>query len=438
MRESYSGLITSLTPKQKRIFAHNLAILFSSSGYLSKPSIEQLNSLWPSRPAIKHERGIIFLSDKGIEALHRLVRIVCSVSSAMAHLAKGDVNTTIIKEIENWLIKGIEPEVVEFLASLEQRLFGLIHKFTYLVKLEGLELNGIERLELGHLLILKNDPAILAEVQFGKNLDKATVLKLLSNCTWLMATEEGSERISRQRFEYRANLVIGTLGIFGAILYKESIWRSRVRAITSANEVRDPALRLHWMDRGEGLTLTKDWGAQQDLLLDAEKVTYLTENCFLKELCAIISSNERTEVEETIARAVYWFAEAYKDQTHVMRFVKLWSCAECFFSIETDKVTELNARGITTVLTYAGFKIFEVRNYNKVKRRVRQLYDLRSRALHKGEHAHIDETDLNELSHWAAWLIISMTALTKRGYKKLQQIYQQAERIDEQATRREK
>jgi hypothetical protein len=40
-----------------------------------------------------------------------------------------------------------------------------------------------------------------------------------------------------------------------------------------------------------------------------------------------------------------------------MQFVKLWACAECFFAIEKEEVTELNAKGIAAILAFAGFRV---------------------------------------------------------------------------------
>jgi hypothetical protein len=114
-----------------------------------------------------------------------------------------------------------------------------------------------------------------------------------------------------------------------------------------------------------------------------------------------------------------------------MQFVKLWTCAECYFAIDREGVTELNAKGITTILTFAGFKIVDQNDYPEFKRRVKKLYGLRSKAIHRAEFGHVEKADLDELSHWIAWVIISMVALASRGYKTLKQIQEQTLRLDQ-------
>jgi hypothetical protein len=39
------------------------------------------------------------------------------------------------------------------------------------------------------------------------------------------------------------------------------------------------------------------------------------------------------------------------------------SLAECFFAIDKDSISSLNAKGITTVLTFAGYNVMEASGY---------------------------------------------------------------------------
>jgi hypothetical protein len=64
-----------------------------------------------------------------------------------------------------------------------------------------------------------------------------------------------------------------------------------------------------------------------------------------------------------------------------MQFVKLWSCIECFFAITDEKITEANAKGIAAILVFGGYQVIAVDKYADTKRRVKQLYKLRSTAL---------------------------------------------------------
>jgi hypothetical protein len=169
---------------------------------------------------------------------------------------------------------------------------------------------------------------------------------------------------------------------------------------------------------------------KQDLPLNAESVAYLRRVCFLDWIVALLGEGERTEVQDAIVRALYWFGDAHGDRNPVMRFIKLWTCVECFFAIEDAEITEANARGIAALLTFTGYGIVEPKDYLKFKRRLKALYGLRSKAIHRAEFDLVENADLEEFSHWVAWMIISMVALAERGYRTLADVKKQVFRLD--------
>jgi hypothetical protein len=201
--------------------------------------------------------------------------------------------------------------------------------------------------------------------------------------------------------------------------------------VISPLEHRSPLSLLRWETGGDNPSLSYKWGEEQDLPLSSESVAYLNRVCFLKQLASLPERTDRSELQDAIVRSLYWFADAYRDRNPTMQFVKLWSCAECFFAIQKEEVTKLNVNGIAAVLTFAGFNIMDVEDYPIFKRRLTNLYELRSVALHRAQFDHIQTSDLNDLSRWIAWIIISTVSLSERGYKTLRQVHEQISRLDQ-------
>ena len=188
---------------------------------------------------------------------------------------------------------------------------------------------------------------------------------------------------------------------------------------------------LVWEKGGDNPSLTRKWGGEQDLPLDSDSVAYLTKEFFLKQIASLPERTDQSELQAAIVRSIYWFADAYKDRNPTMQFVKLWTCAECFFAIDTEGVTDLNTKGLAAILAFAGFKIIDVKEYPSFKRRVKGLYDLRSKALHRASFGHIQGKDLDDLSYWIAWIIICMVSLSERGFRTaLRQLHEQVARLD--------
>lgn len=103
---------------------------------------------------------------------------------------------------------------------------------------------------------------------------------------------------------------------------------------------------------------------------------------------------------------------------------------ESFFSVGKVGITQLNASGIASMLTFAGYGIVPPEQYALFKKELIQHYDKRSKALHRAEFQHIEPSDLQEFSVWSSWVIISITALADRGYSSLRQLHQQTSRLD--------
>jgi len=68
--------------------------------------------------------------------------------------------------------------------------------------------------------------------------------------------------------------------------------------------------------------------------------------------------------------------------------------------------------------------------YSSLKKKIANLYSLRSRAVHRGSHQHTTELDVAQFSQWVAWMIISMVTLVEQGYTTLNEVKMQTDRLD--------
>lgn len=422
----YNGM----TPKQKRIVERDVATLFSPSAIMSKLTMEDIERFDIFHPTVKFNRETLFLSDKGVATLRRLTVMVCGLQDLSGVVSEREVGAQVLATYNGLLEKLLQPTGQEFIESVTDTLLTTVKDFEFLIRIEGLDLADQDILEFGSYRIQRSSRALLEKVKFEGALNLDSIYDQFKDGLWLVGTSSGGDDVASEQFEYRVSLTVGLLAICGAIRFKGAIWRSRVRAVISPLENRSAVTILRWESGGDNPSLTRRCGNEQDLPLDSKSVEYLTQTCFLKQLASLPDRADRTELQDAIVRSVYWFADAYKDSNRTMKFVKLWSCAECFFAIDKEEVTELNAKGLAAVLTFAGFNIVDVKDYTGFKRRVRRLYGLRSEAIHRASFGHIQITDLNDLSFWIAWIIVSMVFLSERGYRTLRQVQEQISRLD--------
>jgi len=97
-----------------------------------------------------------------------------------------------------------------------------------------------------------------------------------------------------------------------------------------------------------------------------------------------LESISRTPLEETWIRALFWYSDAHRDQTLVMRFLKLWSCAEAFFSTGHADISESVSFGFAATVVYGDFRSPEPPEFRGLKKKLKSMYGQRSQALTSG------------------------------------------------------
>ncbi|MFZ0931737.1 MAG: hypothetical protein WAN11_24280 [Syntrophobacteraceae bacterium] len=430
-----------MTPKQKRTIERDVETLFSVRAFLSNPTFEELKRLSPFHPNVNCGQATLFLSDKGLAALQRITKLISLHSLLAGSVSERDLDAQTLRTYKSWLNRNLQPTGQEFTEDVVSSLFGVVKDYTFLIQVEGIDLKDQNILNLGSVRIQRSDRTFLGNIKFEGQLERDSIYEQFKDTLWLIGPGSGSPDIALERFEIRATLSIGILAVCGAILYKGAIWRSRIRSVTIPRENIKTVISLRWEPEGENPSFSRSCAVEQNLPLGSESVSYLSDVCFFRELASLPDKADRNELQDAIVRSLYWFAEAYEDRNPTMQFIKLWSCAECFFTIkkpgatESEEITELNARGIASVLVFAGYQMVSPQEYPLFKRRIKHLYGLRSKAVHRAEFRHIETADLDDLSHWVAWVIISMVALSERGYETLAQVYEQTSRLDEISTR---
>lgn len=144
----------------------------------------------------------------------------------------------------------------------------------------------------------------------------------------------------------------------------------------------------------------------------------------------VVESESRTELEDALVKAVYWYSDAHRDTVPVMQLVKYWSCVETFFSADPEHIVQAVTKGLATVLADGGYRFVPVHEYRQLKKKITRLYGLRSQAVHRASHNHVTRGDTALLSQWTAWMILTLFRMREHGYTELSQLKAQSERLD--------
>lgn len=136
----------------------------------------------------------------------------------------------------------------------------------------------------------------------------------------------------------------------------------------------------------------------------------------------VLFKDDRSDLEEAICNSIFWISESIKSKNNTTAFVKSWSAIESFFSTSKEEITENNAIGIATLLTYGGYQFCKAEEYETIKKKARKYYDLRSKAIHRGKYTDITDNERFDLISIASWIILSILGLHSQGYKKLSEV----------------
>lgn len=436
----HSPNMTGLTKKDQRRIERALQGFFQLRSFLIQKSHKELFRMdmfdRVSRELRLTDNRVVYLSDRGRTHMETIIQVIDDRDLFDGLADSREITDACRCILAEALSDGKQPETAdELLEVVRERVTAKIATHTFAVPLFGVALDGVESLTLGttrivpSLLPLVETAGIEHEHARGGNGIETTKAKL-----WMIATAEGTPRRAEERFRERAELVVGMLAAIAATVYRRGASAFRIGVAMSGEALDGRAVWFSWDDKTKSVTTHYDWGYRQEFKIDKSKAETLGTP-FYSGAFNIIESHDRTDLEEAIAKAVYWFSDAHRDPVAVMKLIKYWSAVETFFSSDIAKITHSVSVGLAGVLVYGGYKFVPEEEYLSFKQRVADLYNLRSRALHGASYDHVTERDVDNLSKWVGQMLINMVSFVHRGYTTLAEIKEKTLQLYETRTR---
>jgi len=228
------------------------------------------------------------------------------------------------------------------------------------------------------------------------------------------------------------DLVAGLVAVAAATMLKSGATRIFISPNMTGHDSHGDATWFSWEEPRANFTLHRSGLRGMPFEIDSNLREQLYQASTIATAMRIFESEKRTPLEEAIRRGFHWFADAHRDPTAVMQFVKYWSCIETFFSSGENEITKSVSIGVAAVLVFGGYEFVPREDYLNVKKRVTSLYGLRSRAVHRASRSHITGSDVAELSRYAAQLLINAVSFVERGYQTPDEIKRHSMHLDEQ------
>ena len=425
--------VATLKGKDERKLLRAVKELFNIKALLVPKTIGEIpKDTYFERELRLGNNKTIFLTDSGLTSFRAVVEILDKNDFFDGLADFSDIWSAWRKSVENWLSNGQQPEDSdEVLNAISEHVAQNIDNHPFAVPLFGIELEGIDSFALGAMTVMRfSEDALDALGVEHKHADIPLFVDQFKNHLWLKGTSRGTPRIAEQRFSAQAALTVGMLAITAASMHEHGANGFRIGTIMTAEEAAGRSVWFSWNDkerslvshfaspRGQSLSVNKALGDESDIV----RLIY--------RAFTILQASDRSELEEAIAKAVYWYSDAHRDPVFAMKLVKYWSCVEAFFSFEKESITHSVSAGLASILVFGGFRFVPLSQYKNLKTEIASLYKLRSQSVHRGSYMHTTGLDVAKFSQWVAWMLVSMVELVEQGYTTLKEVKAQTERLD--------
>ena len=432
--------MTTLTCKDQRKLLFAAKRLFSAKALLIPKSISDIpKKQYFQRELRLTENRSVFLTDSGLEHFRTVVDVINRADFFEGMAEFSDIWKAWHKVVVKWLSNSFEPEradeVVQAIADLVAQE---INDHTFVVPLFGIELDGVDSFTLGAMTILRMSVDVLDSA--GVRHDPVGVQRLLElnkhYLLWLRGSTRGTPSVAQQKFLEQATLTVGMLAITAASMFELGASRFRIGIVMTPESAIGRSVWFSWHEKDRGLTTHFASPRGQPFTVNTTLGVESDMVRMIYRAFAILRTSDRTQLEDAIARAVYWYSDAHRDPVLVMKLVKYWSCVEAFFSFHQEEITHAVSAGLTSLLVFGGFHFVPTSEYSALKKQIVKLYSFRSRAVHGGYHQHTTELEVAEFSQWIAWMIVSMVGLVEQGYTTLKEVKADTDRLDGQIERK--
>ncbi|MFY9513589.1 MAG: hypothetical protein WAQ05_21710 [Rubrivivax sp.] len=410
-----------------------LTQLAGEKSYKSIRALEDFGDAPFGRELQLSNHRMVLLTDRGMEQVERLVATTVEVDPFKGLADYADVWSASWKTLEELVSNGQMAESArEWLNLISARIKPQIKSRVVIVPFVGVDLKGIEDLALGSFKLLLPSPRHLEAM--GVDHAWADVPKIIAGYRdrelWLQGRASGTARVAERRFRALADLVAGLLAVAVAVLSKSGATRVFISPNMTGHDSHGDSTWFSWEEEAENFTIHRSGIRGVPFEIDSGLRGQLYQASTFATAMKIFEAEKRTTLEEAIARGFQWYADAHRDPTPVMQFVKYWSCIETFFSIDEEEITKSVSVGVSAVLVFGGYEFATRSEYKALKKRIAKLYGLRSQAVHRAARHHVMALDVADLSRLTAQMLINMVSFVERGYKTPDAIKQHSMQID--------
>lgn len=327
-----------------------------------------------------------------------------------------------LKKVIAMLVEELRQDVTgrDFILLVKDELKRKYKERDIYAPINGVHLDGVTVLDLGRYSILQAISDVFKDCDTSLEMVETAWARMWDK-TWIKGMVYGTTDYAKEKFWEDAKLISACLSIISATSFENGTGITCIVPGISYSRSSDSSFSI--FDEGKSLSISLKITDKSDLHINESIAEDIGASEWFSNLIEIIYRPPTSELETVIRRSLFWFYDAQADLLPEMQLVKFWSCIECIFSFEKQNTTTAIEQGLLVFLIYGGYRYYKISDQSVLKKRISELYDFRSLAVHDAKHGHVTQKDVRELSQWAAKVIIEVTALSSMfGYTTRKQI----------------
>jgi len=371
------------------------------------------------------------LSEKGYASLRSVAEIVFDADLWPSAVTFGDVYRATLQVYKEAIARRVAPENAEDVVALLRPIIEPeIKAYSYIYPVYGIDgAKAPLAMTLGSATLHHQLDSALRGVKEHSPRDRKMLAEAMRRYSWIHVRASGTRDQSERQALRIASHITGVLAVLAGCTYEGGASAFRIGVTSSAETALGLCRWGFWSDEDRSLGVSMQLGRAQLMELTPGLFDRATGEHTWQALCALIEKSDRTETEQAICRAIYWYSDAHREGDPTMQLIKYWSCIEAFFTLQNEQVTEAVSSGIAAVLVYGPYPHPMTPPFGELRKEAKRLYALRSKALHHGYHDACEESDSARLSQFVAWMLLNIWGLNERGYGRLKDLSDQCGRL---------
>lgn len=368
-----------------------------------------------------------YLTDRARTSFRDLFQVIIE-SIEFANVTNNDVFRELRKIYAEFLGQSTKPTIEEMVERLHISLDLLKKKLNFLIPVEGISIKEGCDFRIGEISFQEQNSEFLEQFNLKEGFFKKSLFRNYENHKyWAEVSASGSRKYAEKQIVPKIEHHLSIFIIYLTACTPQYFTNTRIRMLLNNMEGYSTRVQLSWEDgHPETISCERSLGMFSIVNIDESMIIGLKNSYFHIFLPNIVEKQDKSEIEAALCRSLYWFGEAYKEPVQGMKFLKLWSCIECFFSIDREEITSANSVGIATVLkTVDSISQHPNRKdtkYSDYERKAKKFYKLRSEITHSALYSHIQDGDVEDLAEWVINVVYIMIYFVEEKLTKLHEV----------------